>query len=118
MANTVIDESILNSIKKLLGINTTETVFDQDIALHINSVFANLVQMGVGPSSGYMITNADNKWSEFCGDDLLLLNNVKTYMYLKVKLVFDPPQSSALLEAMNSQIKEIEWRMYVQKGGY
>ena len=118
MANTVIDESILNSIKKLLGINTTETVFDQDIALHINSVFANLVQMGVGPSSGYMINNADNKWSEFCCDDLLLLNNVKTYMYLKVKLVFDPPQSSALLEAMNSQIKEIEWRMYVQKGGY
>lgn len=118
MANTVIDESILNSIKKLLGINTTETVFDQDIALHINSVFANLVQMGVGPSSGYMITNSDNKWSEFCRDDLLLLNNVKTYMYLKVKLVFDPPQSSALLEAINSQIKEIEWRMYVQKGGY
>lgn len=118
MADTVLNESILNSIKKLLGINTDETVFDQDIAIHINTTLANLVQIGIGPSEGYMITSADNKWNEFCGDDLPLLNNVKTYVYLKVKLVFDPPQASSLLEAINSQLKELEWRMYVQKGGY
>jgi len=118
MADTVLNESILNSIKKLLGINTSDIVFDQDIAIHINTVFANLVQMGIGPSNGYMITSENNEWKEFCGDDLPLLNNVKTYVYLKVKLLFDPPQASSLLEAINSQLKEIEWRMYVQKGGF
>lgn len=118
MADTVLNESILNSIKKLLGINTSDIVFDQDITIHINTVFANLVQMGIGPSNGYMITNENNEWKEFCGDDLPLLNNVKTYVYLKVKLLFDPPQASSLLEAINSQLKEIEWRMYVQKGGF
>ena len=118
MADTVLNESILNSIKKLLGINTSDIVFDQDIAIHINTVFANLVQMGIGPSNGYTITSENNEWKEFCGDDLPLLNNVKTYVYLKVKLLFDPPQASSLLEAINSQLKEIEWRMYVQKGGF
>ena len=66
MADTVLNESILNSIKKLLGINTSDIVFDQDITIHINTVFANLVQMGIGPSNGYMITSENNEWKEFC----------------------------------------------------
>lgn len=118
MANTIQNESILNSIKKLLGITADVEVFDQDIIIHINSIFANLNQMGIGPKDGYFITNKDNTWDEFCGDDFPFLNNVKSYVYLKTKLLFDPPQSSSLLEAINSQIKELEWRMYIYKGGY
>lgn len=118
MAETVSDESILDSIKKLLGINADVAVFDQEIMIHINSVFSELTQMGIGPEEGYMITSPSNVWSEFCKDDFPLLNNVKTYVYLKVRLLFDPPTTSPLIEAINQQIKEIGWRMYVQKGGY
>lgn len=118
MAETVSDESILDSIKKLLGINADVVVFDQEIMIHINSVFSELTQMGIGPEEGYMITSSSNVWPEFCKDDFPLLNNVKTYVYLKVRLLFDPPTTSPLIEAINQQIKEIGWRMYVQKGGY
>lgn len=118
MSNTDTNGSILDSIKKLLGINADVVVFDQEIIIHINSVFSELAQLGVGPTEGYMITDASNTWSEFCGEDFPLLNNVKTYVYLKVKLLFDPPTTSPLIEAINQQIKEIGWRMYVQKGGY
>lgn len=122
--NTVTTEqSILNSIKKLLGLNDAITVFDIDIMFHINTVFTNLAQMGVGPKDasgnniGYKITSADNVWSEFTNDDILL-ENVKTYVYIKVKMVFDPPQSSALIDAYNAQAKELEWRLYTKEGGY
>lgn len=118
MSNTDTNGSILDSIKKLLGINADVVVFDQEIIIHINSVFSELAQLGVGPTEGYMITDASNAWSEFCGEDFPLLNNVKTYIYLKVKLLFDPPTTSPLIEAINQQIKEIGWRMYIQKGGY
>lgn len=118
MSNTDTNGSILDSIKKLLGINADVVVFDQEIIIHINSVFSELAQLGVGPTEGYMITDASNIWSEFCGEDFPLLNNVKTYVYLKVKLLFDPPTTSPLIEAINQQIKEIGWRMYIQKGGY
>ncbi len=117
MSNTVLNESILNSTKKLLGIHEDVTVFDLDIAFHINTVFANLIQMGVGPQAGYRISSADNVWSEFSENDLLI-ENVKSYVYLKVKLLFDPPTNSALISAIESQAKELEWRMYTQKGGY
>lgn len=118
MANTIQNESILDSIKKLLGINSDVEVFDQDIIIHINTIFSNLNQMGVGPSNGYFITDKSNTWEEFGGEDFPFLNNVKSYVYLKTKLLFDPPQSTTLLEAINSQIKELEWRMYIYKGGY
>lgn len=118
MSNTDTNGSILDSIKKLLGINADVVVFDQEIIIHINSVFSELSQLGVGPTEGYMITDASNVWSEFCREDFPLLNNVKTYIYLKVKLLFDPPTTSPLIEAINQQIKEIGWRMYIQKGGY
>lgn len=117
--NTVLQESILNSIKHLLGITQDNTVFDQDIALHINSVLANLISMGVGPQAGYEITSGANTWAEFLGNEKpLLIQNVKTYVYIKVKLAFDPPINSAVIEAFNAQAKEIEYRVYTEKGGF
>ena len=106
------DESILNSIKKLLGLPSDYTVFDQDILIHINTVFMILNQMGVGPESGYRITSSDNVWSEFI-DDVSRMESVKTYIYLKVRLIFDPPQNSALIQAIQSSISELEWRLNV-----
>lgn len=118
MSNTDTNGSILESIKKLLGLNADVTVFDQEITIHINSVFSELAQMGIGPSAGFAIIGSEDMWSDFLAEDNPLLNNVKTYIYLKVRLLFDPPTASPLIEAINQQIKEIGWRMYVQKGGY
>lgn len=121
--NTVLEERILSSIKKLLGLNDSITVFDNDIAIHINTVFASLAQAGVGPKDadgnniGFKITTGNEVWSDFT-DDNILLENVKSFVYIKVKLIFDPPTSSALLDAYNAQAKELEWRLYTQEGGY
>ena len=124
MANgTVLEENILSSIKKLLGLNDGVTVFDTDIVIHINTVFANLTQMGVGPQNdegkniGFKISTGNEVWGDFTDNDILI-DNVKTYIYIKVKMVFDPPTSSALIDAYNAQAKELEWRLYTQEGGY
>lgn len=124
MANgTVLEEKILSSIKKLLGLNDGVTVFDTDIVIHINTVFANLTQMGVGPQNdegkniGFKISTGNEVWGDFTANDILI-ENVKTYVYIKVKMVFDPPTSSALIDAYNAQAKELEWRLYTQEGGY
>ena len=124
MANgTVLEEKILSSIKKLLGLNDGVTVFDTDIVIHINTVFANLTQMGVGPQDdegkniGFRISTGNEVWGDFTDNDILI-DNVKTYVYIKVKMVFDPPTSSALIDAYNAQAKELEWRLYTQEGGY
>lgn len=124
MANgTVLEEKILSSIKKLLGLNDGVTVFDTDIVIHINTVFANLTQMGVGPQDdegkniGFKISTGNEVWGDFTSNDILI-ENVKTYIYIKVKMVFDPPTSSALIDAYNAQAKELEWRLYTQEGGY
>ena len=117
--NTVLKESILDSIKHMLGITQENTVFDDQVALHINTVLANLVSMGVGPQeNGYQITSSANTWDEFLGEKPLLIQNVKSYVYIKVKLLFDPPQNSAMIQAFESQAKEIEYRVYTEKGGY
>ena len=104
--------SILNDIKKLLGLDPSYTVFDQDIIIHINSVFMILRQLGVGPEEGYKITDANNIWSEF-SEDNIFIESVKTYIYLKVKMYFDPPQNSAHAQAIQAQIAELEWRLNV-----
>lgn len=104
-------DSILTSIKKLLGITEEYTHFDDDLVMHINSVFMILTQLGVGPEDGYAITGIDNKWTEFIDDNRL--EAVKSYVHLKVKLLFDPPQSSAVMESMNRMISEFEWRLNV-----
>lgn len=103
-------ESILTSIKKLLGVVEEDTNFDTDIIMHINSVFSILTQLGVGPSEGFSISDSYTTWTKFT-KDAIELNPVKTYMHLKVKLLFDPPLSSNVLSAMERQISELEWRL-------
>ena len=103
--------SILNSVKKRLGISEEYEHFDDDIIMDINSVFAILNQLGVGPSDGFSIENQDAEWSDFLGVNQKKLELVKSYVYLKVKLLFDPPQSSFVLESINRQISEFEWRI-------
>lgn len=105
-------ESILISIKKLLGISEDYTQFDSDLIMHINTVFLNLTQLGVGPEEGFSIQNENDAWSDFI-DNNAQLQAVKSYMYLKVKLLFDPPLSSSVIESMNRMIAELEFRLNV-----
>ena len=106
-------ESILTSIKKLLGIDETFTQFDIDVMIFINSAFMSLYQLGIGPSGGYKITDDDNTWDEVT-DSRIDLEGVKTFIYLKTRLMFDPPQMGFLVEAIKDQIRELEWRLNVQ----
>ena len=106
------NDSILLSIKKLMGITKSDTNFDTDLIIHINSVFSILHQLGVGPVDGYKIEDSSNEWNEFI-DDEDKLDSVKTYVYLKVKSVFDPPLNGALMESFKETIKELEWRLNV-----
>lgn len=105
-------ESILTSIKKLLGIAEEYEYFDEDIIIHINSVLMILTQLGVGPSEGFRIEDETATWNNFIPDDVRL-DSVKSYMHLKVKLLFDPPLSSAAIDSMNRMISEFEWRLNV-----
>ena len=105
-------ESILTSIKKLLGITEEYDQFDPDIIMHINSVFMILTQLGVGPAEGFSIEDDTSVWSDFI-QDIKKLESVKTYIYLKVKLLFDPPLSSAVIDSTNRLINELEWRLNV-----
>ena len=105
-------DSILTSIKKLLGITEEYTHFDADVLMHINMAFMVLYQLGVGPSTPFSIEDASATWSDFLGDSTDLAG-VKTYIYQKVKLVFDPPQSSAAITALKESIAELEWRLNV-----
>lgn len=108
--------SILTSIKKLIGPTEDDTSFDVDIIMHINSAFFRLNQLGVGPSEGFSITDKTKTWEEFlvARKDL---EAVKSYVYQKVRLVFDPPQSAFLVEALKESIKEFEWTINVQAEG-
>ena len=107
------NESILVSIKKLLGIAGDYPYFDADIITHINSVLMVLTQVGVGPEDGFTITGDTETWKQFLGTDFSKLMAVRTYVYLKVKIIFDPPQSSAAIESINRLINEFEWRLNV-----
>lgn len=104
--------SILTSIKKLLGVAEDYTEFDEDIITHINTVFLNLTQLGVGPETGFSIEDDTACWEDFI-DDNAQLQAVKSYTYLKVKLLFDPPLSSSVTESYNRMIAELEWRLNV-----
>lgn len=110
------EASILNSTKKILGLDASYTVFDLDIMMHINSVFVTVAQLGIGPAEGFMIEDESAEWTDFLGDDLKL-NNVKTYVYLRVRMLFDPPSTSFHITAINEQIKELEWRLNTQREG-
>lgn len=106
------EESILNSVKKLIGIDEEYYDFDVDIVMHINTVLNILSQLGVGPEDGFAITGPDETWSSYLGTEKLL-NLVKSYMQAKVRMLFDPPTSSSVAQAYNDNLKELEWRINV-----
>ena len=104
-------DSILNTIKKLLGIDADDDSFDVDITIGINAAIFNLSQMGVGPNNSFILTSVDQKWSDYMGTNVVNLESIKKYLYLKTKMVFDPPTNSTVIESINNTLKEIEWRM-------
>ena len=104
--------SILQSTKKLLGLDASYDAFDLDITTHINSAFSTLYQAGVGPLEGFFIEDDTNTWDQFIGNKMYI-NDVKTYIYLRVRLLFDPPVSSFGLAAIEKQIEELIWRLNV-----
>lgn len=107
-------ESILTSIKKLLGISEEDESFDTDIIMHINAVLSDLVRLGVGPSSGFMIEDKYAEWVDFVPyEQFVKLAGMVTYVYQRVKLVFDPPTSAAVITAMKEQNEKFEWELNV-----
>lgn len=131
-------DSILINVKKIIGIAESDTSFDPDIIMHINTVLSVLTQLGIGPTTGFMIEDATPTWDDFLGvrqtgqlqedgsvtyTDLQLssadklLNMVKTYVYLRVRLIFDPPQTSFVIESLNKQIEELEVRINIVREG-
>jgi hypothetical protein len=103
-------DSILTSIKKLLGISEDDTHFDIDIIMHINSTLSILTQIGAGPTNGFSISDKTAVWTDFISSNRKL-EMVKSYVYIKVRLVFDPPASTALIESMKRAADEYEWRI-------
>lgn len=106
-------DSILTSIKKMLNIDEDFEAFDMDIIIHINSAFNFLLQLGVGPKTGFSIVDKTATWSDF-SDNMEELGMVKTYVFAKTRILFDPPSNAFVMDAINKQIKEIEWRLNVQ----
>lgn len=111
------NNSILLTIKKLLGIDESDTSFDTDLIIHINSIFSNLHQMGVGPESPLVIGDETAVWEDFTQNNNRI-EQVKTYIYAKVKLIFDPPTSSIQKESFDRMATELEYRLYVDAGNY
>lgn len=108
--------SILESVKKNLGLTESDDSFDQDVLTHINSVFADLNQIGIGPVQGFEIEGPEETWVSYLGGDPNL-NAVKSYVYLRVRLLFDPPATSYLIAAMKDQIDKAEWRLNILREG-
>jgi hypothetical protein len=106
------EQSILTSTKKILGLDESYTAFDWDVITHINAAFSILNQLGVGPLEGFFIEDSSTEWGDYPVPDNQL-HLVKTYVYLKVRILFDPPGTSFLLNAATDQIKEYEWRLNV-----
>ena len=112
-----INESILSSVKKVLGIPSDYEHFDQDILLHINSVMSIMHQLGVGPEEGFIVEDDSTTWSDFFGEDVDInkFAYVKSYICIRVRLLFDPPTSSGAIDAMERQMRELEWRITVTR---
>lgn len=107
------NESILTSIKKRLGLTEDNEQFDEDVVMDINTVLGILTQMGVGPEEGFSIEDKNSKWDDFLGDDKKLLEMAKTYVFLRVKLLFDSvSMASTLIDAYKNQYTELEWRIH------
>lgn len=114
LSNNIGSESILDSIKKLIGIEDTETYFDSDIVTGVNSAFSSLNQIGIGPDDGFSISDSTKVWNDYL-TDVRTLELVKSYVHLKTKLLFDPPSSSSIVDIINKEISEFEWRLNVIK---
>ena len=108
------DNSILASIKKMLGYNADYTPFDQDIIILINSTFMTLHQLGVGPKDGFVINGYSEQWSDFLDANKVIMTAVQEYVFMKVKMVFDPPANSFVMSAMQERCKEYETRLNIQ----
>jgi hypothetical protein len=108
----LVKDSILQSTKKMLGLDAEYDAFDLDITTHINSAFSTLYQAGVGPLEGFFITDGADTWATFLGNKMHILD-VKSYIYFRVRLMFDPPTSSYGLDSVNKQIDELIWRLNV-----
>jgi hypothetical protein len=106
------EDSILNSTKKILGIADDYTAFDLDIITHINTAFSTLAQLGIGPIEGFFIEDDGAIWDDFFTDDPRF-NSIKSYIFLKVRMLFDPPTTSYLIDSMERQIEQLEWRLNV-----
>lgn len=106
------DDHIIPSIKKMLGLSEENTPFDTDVVIHINSALMKLCQLGVGPKEGFTVTDYNQTWSDFLTNNIKL-GAVKTYVYLQVKMLFDPPSNSIIMDAMKQQAEEIGWRLNV-----
>lgn len=106
-------QSILDSTKKMLGLATDYMVFDLDVITHINTVFSVLTQLGIGPERGFSIEDSSTTWDEYLGGNKLL-STIKSYVYLRVRILFDPPSAGYVLTAIENQIKELEWRINME----
>lgn len=109
------EPSILNSVKKVLGIAVEYLAFDQDIMMHINTALATLTQLGVGPATGFTVDDVGDDWADFIDVTDHQYNAVKSYVFLRVRMLFDPPQTSYLINAQTDQIKELEWRLNIHR---
>lgn len=112
MESEEIRDSVLYSVKKQLGLAPDYGAFDTELVIHINSIFGILNQLGVGPAKPFSIDGPDQTWCKFTKDDRVI-DIVQTYMYLKVRTLFDPPSAATMFQAMNDQIDEYEFRLYV-----
>lgn len=109
------EESILTTIKKLLGLDESYEAFDTDIIVAINTAIMALTQIGIGPSGGFRIEDVGATWRDFLGSDTIDLEAAKSYIFIKARLMFDPPSSSVVVEAYNKAAAECEWRLNVQR---
>lgn len=107
-------DSILDSVKTMLGVPVESTDADSELMLHINSVLSNLNQLGVGPLEGFMITDSNAVWADLLSGNMKM-NDAKTYVFLRVKMLFDPPTTSFALDAMKEQVQEAAWRLNVTR---
>ena len=109
------EERILVSLKKVLGLDEDRVEFDEDIIMHANAAFSTLFDLGIAPSSGFMIEDASAEWSELVTKNIPLFNDVRSYVALRVRMLFDPPETPQLLGSFERQIKELEYRMTTRK---
>jgi hypothetical protein len=109
-------DSILISVKKILGMSEDYSPFDMDVLMHVNTAFSTLNQIGIGPENGFFIEDATATWGDFLGTDPRL-NTAKSFICLRVRLIFDPPTTSYAIDSMNKQLEEFIWRLSVYREG-